>query len=346
MARYDARYLARGWLSVALAASADRERPALCKTVSIERFPWGVRLVSTDSYVLLRAWVPDLDHPDYPEPTLDEVPYARAVAIDQHGRGKGFMAHVLKLSAGEDAPLVEVDMGLGVYEAADGPPSLGGMEARWVVLDHPDHERLKLPAYEGDFPSWRQVVDGFERVSTSVIALNPEIVGRLAKLGKLNGGASLVWHFGGETRMARVEVMHSEPHVEGLVMPVLWNFDGNQPESERVPAGVPPEDDAPETNEASDEPPPVDEPEEEVDLEDAAMRVVVQARRGSESLLMEKLGVGATTAARLIDLLEVTGVVGPPKGAAPRDVLMPVEELEQLDALKGARVIDAESVDA
>lgn len=348
MARFDARFLARGWLSVAIAASRDKDRPALCRTVAIERYAHGVRLVATDSYLLLRSWVPELEYEDEPEPEIDEMPIVTSVAMDPHGRAKGFMGHVLKLAAGEDAELVEVEMGLGVVQAKTDAPEMEGLESHWVTLDHPGHERLRLLTYDGDFPSWRKAVWGFQRASTSVVALNPEIVERLAKVGKLNGGAPLVWHFGGESRMARIEVAHSQPIVEGLLMPVRWDFDGDQPQSvtDEATAGAA----APTTeDEPRAEPATAPEPEVEVDLEDAAMRVVVTSRRGSESLLMEKLGVGATTAARLIDLLEVTGVVGPPKGAAPRDVLMPVEELEELDRLKAAdaagRIVETVAVD-
>src|SRR5687768_16742409 len=115
MTLFDARTLARGWLSVAIASAADKARPVLHRTVSIEAFPEGLRLVATDSFVLLRSWVPNLDHDLDPEPGLDEAPYATAVAMDPHGRAKGFLAHVLKLASDEvydDDPLeVRVDLG-------------------------------------------------------------------------------------------------------------------------------------------------------------------------------------------------------------------------------------------
>jgi len=51
-----------------------------------------------------------------------------------------------------------------------------------------------------------------------------------------------------------------------------------------------------------------------------AQRVVIQNRRASASLLQRKLKVGYARAARLIDMLEERGVVGPSRGAKAREV--------------------------
>lgn len=233
MARYDARELGRGWLSVAIAASKDKLNPALSRTVSIERFPEGVRLVATDSYILLHTWVSDVDHPDAPAPDFDEAPYARAVAIDPHGRGKGFLAHALAMANADEDDLVEIDMGLGVVDTEeDDGLTLGGMSARWVILDWPDHERVKLPVYEGEYVNWRPIVLGFQAVTTTAMALSRDIIARLAKLAGVNGEKPIVWHFGGEEKMARLHVHESEPFVEGVCMPVRWNFERNRPWAE------------------------------------------------------------------------------------------------------------------
>ncbi|KKU48776.1 hypothetical protein A3H10_00070 [Candidatus Uhrbacteria bacterium RIFCSPLOWO2_12_FULL_46_10] len=62
-----------------------------------------------------------------------------------------------------------------------------------------------------------------------------------------------------------------------------------------------------------------------------AEAVVVQAGKASSSLLQRRLKVGYARAARLIDLLEAKGVVGPGDGAKPRDVLISRVENDILD---------------
>jgi len=51
-----------------------------------------------------------------------------------------------------------------------------------------------------------------------------------------------------------------------------------------------------------------------------AKGVVIQYRQGSTSLLQRKLHIGYARAARLLDQLERSGVVGPPDGSKPREV--------------------------
>jgi S-DNA-T family DNA segregation ATPase FtsK/SpoIIIE len=64
---------------------------------------------------------------------------------------------------------------------------------------------------------------------------------------------------------------------------------------------------------------------EEIDdeLYEEAKRVVIETGRASASLLQRRLRIGYARAARIIDLLEERGVVGPADGARPREVLVP-----------------------
>ncbi|MBI2622404.1 DNA translocase FtsK [Candidatus Microgenomates bacterium] len=58
------------------------------------------------------------------------------------------------------------------------------------------------------------------------------------------------------------------------------------------------------------------------DLFEEAVRIVCQYDRASASLLQRRLSVGYARAARIIDQLEMEGIIGPGEGAKPRDVLM------------------------
>lgn len=226
---FDAETLARGWLSVAVASANDKDMPQLHRTLSIEAYPEGVRLVATDSYVLLRSFVPAVESDALDEPPVDEVPVATAVAMDPHGRGVGFLAHLLKLTRTKGALPREVRLDLGVVEPEDDRPTLGGMECAWVVIEEPDVERIKLRTYEGAYPNWRSMLGRFEGEETKAVALNPLVLGRLAKLGKLHGDGAILWRFGGADRMALLDVAHAEPYVTGAVMPVRWDFDRDAP---------------------------------------------------------------------------------------------------------------------
>ncbi|MEW5766648.1 MAG: DNA translocase FtsK [bacterium] len=62
--------------------------------------------------------------------------------------------------------------------------------------------------------------------------------------------------------------------------------------------------------------------EEEDELFDRALRMVVETRQASVSMLQRRLKIGYNRAARLVDLLEEKGVVGPPDGSKPREVLI------------------------
>lgn len=63
------------------------------------------------------------------------------------------------------------------------------------------------------------------------------------------------------------------------------------------------------------------------DKYDDAVRVVVEHRSASASLLQRRLGVGYNRAANLIEEMEAKGVVGPAQGSKPRKVLMGSESL-------------------
>jgi S-DNA-T family DNA segregation ATPase FtsK/SpoIIIE len=60
-----------------------------------------------------------------------------------------------------------------------------------------------------------------------------------------------------------------------------------------------------------------------------AARIVVTTQQGSTSLLQTKLNIGFARARRIIEQLEQAGIVGPPQGSKPRDVL--IKDLNHLE---------------
>ena len=77
------------------------------------------------------------------------------------------------------------------------------------------------------------------------------------------------------------------------------------------------------------------EPGEEDPLFEEAARLIVIHQQGSTSLIQRKLKLGYNRAGRLIDQLEVAGVVGPFEGSKARDVL--VQDERSLELLLATR---------
>jgi len=81
--------------------------------------------------------------------------------------------------------------------------------------------------------------------------------------------------------------------------------------------------------------------EAEDELFEEAMRLIVLHQQASTSMLQRRLKVGYSRAARLLDLLEERGIVGPSEGAKGREVLVTEHELAERRA--GAPHVGSES---
>jgi S-DNA-T family DNA segregation ATPase FtsK/SpoIIIE len=73
------------------------------------------------------------------------------------------------------------------------------------------------------------------------------------------------------------------------------------------------------------------------DLFDDAVRVVLETKRGSVSLLQRRLGIGYARASRIIEMMASTGLLGEYKGSQAREVAM---TLDEYDAMKKQMVAD------
>jgi len=82
------------------------------------------------------------------------------------------------------------------------------------------------------------------------------------------------------------------------------------------------------------------------DMYNEAKDVVVLAGKASASLLQRRLRVGYARAARLLDLLEENGIIGPGDGAKPREVYIKPEGAIMASTIISADTPEAETLEA
>lgn len=123
---------------------------------------------------------------------------------------------------------------------------------------------------------------------------------------KLLGRGDMLFLASGASKPTRVQgAFLSDQEVEKIV-----NFAVEQQKAEYEEAMIP-----------SDEP--VKEYDEELDdLYEDAVKLVVEMQSASVSMLQRKFRIGYARAARIMDQMEMRGVVGPPDGSRPRQVLV------------------------
>jgi DNA segregation ATPase FtsK/SpoIIIE, S-DNA-T family len=72
--------------------------------------------------------------------------------------------------------------------------------------------------------------------------------------------------------------------------------------------------------------PPAEEvTEEDEELVEKCLEIIRQEKRASTSLLQRRLRLGYTRAARIVDILEQRGILGPGEGAKPREILVDLD---------------------
>jgi S-DNA-T family DNA segregation ATPase FtsK/SpoIIIE len=133
---------------------------------------------------------------------------------------------------------------------------------------------------------------------------------------KLLGAGDMLFLSGEMSKPRRIQAPYlSESEVKKVVAFIVKNAEGTLPseidftESGKIGGGL-------DTVFSS-----MADEEEEDELYGEAKKTILEAGKASTSYLQRKLGVGYARAAKLIDMLEDRGVVGPADGAKPRDVI-------------------------
>ena len=351
--RFNAHTLSKSWLSVAIAASDDDARPVLHRTTLVEEFDEGVRLVATDSYLLLKAWVPFADLDDDPdEPPIDELPTSVAICADRDKRVLALMKYLQTVTKDElEDTHVRVDFEITKTDVESTLEGIAPSAIRMHVSTRYD-EAIESPVFEGVFPNWRPLMRGHVWTQTALFALGTLTITKLGKLSALWKHAAIEFKLGGKVGVARILV--GDSGVEGLVMPVEMKSDVPESvevtiESEveefaealddwlddllRTRAADDDEEGADDDEEGDDDGPPsvpADDGDEFAELVREARSLVIEAQLGSTSMIQRKLRIGFAKAGRIMDMLEQLGVVGPPVDGKAREVLIRPED-EQAD---------------
>ncbi len=128
----------------------------------------------------------------------------------------------------------------------------------------------------------------------------------------------------GSSRLIRVHgAFVSESEINQVVE--FWKEQA-KPDYDTEFLRAPPEDDADEEG---------DEFEGEQDpMYEDAVRVVVEMGKASTSTLQRRLRLGYGRAARILDRMQREGIIGPPDGSRPREVLRKPDWLEEVQALR------------
>lgn len=77
-------------------------------------------------------------------------------------------------------------------------------------------------------------------------------------------------------------------------------------------------------------------------LYEEAKRIVIEYQKASSSLLQRRMRIGYARAARLLDILENKGVVGPGEGAKPREVYITREGTDVAEEMPLNTPVEAE----
>jgi len=133
---------------------------------------------------------------------------------------------------------------------------------------------------------------------------------------KLLGKGDMLFHPVGASKPVRVQGAYiSDKEVEALVR-FLKSQDAPEYEDDLLKSQ---QEEAPETEELEDE------------LLPKALNLCLEQGHASISLLQRRLHIGYTRAARLIDIMEAKGYIGPYEGSKPRAILSGWEEYRQLN---------------
>lgn len=209
-------HVADAWLPVWCATSNDSQRPILHRTMCVEWFEGnGVRLIATNSYVLLTGWIGVTEHE--PEPHYDAKPDLVTVVPDADKRGLGlikYAASCAKADKDPDGNYHRTKLAVGKPRSSRKTPALADELEQQVLVIGYEGETVELPIMEAEFPSWRTLLAGRTAEPVERLAVSPTVLDALAKTGR-----EFTMRFSGEMGGVSIET-HAGTPIRGLYMPM------------------------------------------------------------------------------------------------------------------------------
>lgn len=214
-------WIANSWIPVWCATGQDDNRPVLHRTIAIEWFEGeGLRLIATDSYVLLSAWIGVTE--ERPEPHLEQAPDHETVIADHDKRGLGLIRYAAANAKADKDPDGHYHrIRLTVTEPAGSrrtPALAESLEAQVLAITY-EGEVVELPIVESPYISWRSLITGGTPEAPDTIRLSPHVLDVMAKTG-----AAFTWRFAGEAGPIRLDSVDGTPRLTGIAMPVRPNM--------------------------------------------------------------------------------------------------------------------------
>jgi len=133
---------------------------------------------------------------------------------------------------------------------------------------------------------------------------------------------------GADRLLGQGDMLYLPPNASRLIRAqgVLVTDDEIRRVVEFVSAQSPPAFDAVMHDKLQSAAPPEEEvTEEDEELVEKCLEIIRQEKRASTSLLQRRLRLGYTRAARIVDILEQRGILGPGEGAKPREILVDLD---------------------
>ncbi|MDD5356461.1 MAG: DNA translocase FtsK, partial [Candidatus Omnitrophica bacterium] len=73
---------------------------------------------------------------------------------------------------------------------------------------------------------------------------------------------------------------------------------------------------------------------EKDEMFDTAVKLILESQHASVSILQRRLRLGYTRAARLIDMMEEQGIIGPYRGSKPREIIVDKDDYLKEDKIE------------